>query len=80
MDPFSDTALDELVLDEFHAVFPHVGYEVTERWLGTYAAAHDRLVLIDTPMDRVRLVVVTSGTGASTSFAIGEEVIQELCA
>ncbi len=80
MDPFSDTALDELVLDEFRAVFPHVGYTVTERWLGTYAAAHDRLVLIDSPLDRVRLVVVTSGTGASTAFAIGEEVIQELCA
>jgi D-hydroxyproline dehydrogenase subunit beta len=80
MDPFSDAALDELVLDEFRAVFPDAGYEVTERWIGTYAAAHDRLVLIDTPMDRVRLVVVTSGTGASTSFAIGEEVIQELCA
>ncbi len=80
MDPFSDTALDELVLDEFRAVFPHVDFAVTERWLGTYAAADDRLVLIDTPLDRVRLVVVTSGTGASTSFAIGEEVIQELCA
>jgi FAD dependent oxidoreductase TIGR03364 len=80
MDPFSDTALDELVLDEFRAVFPHIDVSVTERWLGTYAAAHDRLVLIDTPIDRVRLVVVTSGTGASTSFAIGEEVIQELCA
>ncbi|MBW4023804.1 MAG: TIGR03364 family FAD-dependent oxidoreductase [Proteobacteria bacterium] len=80
MDPFSDTALDELVLDEFRAVFPHLGFEVTERWLGTYAAADDRLALIDTPMDRVRLVVVTSGTGASTSFAIGEEVIRELCA
>jgi FAD dependent oxidoreductase TIGR03364 len=80
MDPFSDNALDELVLDEFHAVFPHVEYDVTERWLGTYAAAHDRLVLIDTPMDNVRLVTVTSGTGASTAFAIGEEVIKELAA
>jgi D-hydroxyproline dehydrogenase subunit beta len=80
MDPFSDTALDALVLEEFRAVFPNLAFEVTERWLGTYAAAHDRLVLIDTPMDQVRLVVVTSGTGASTSFAIGEEVIQELCA
>ncbi len=80
MDPFSDTGLDELVLDEFRAVFPDIGYEVTERWLGTYASAQQRLALIDTPMDQVRLVVVTSGTGASTAFAIGEEVIQELCA
>lgn len=80
MDPFSDSALDDLVLDEFHAVFPDVDYTVTERWLGTYASAKDRLVLIDAPMDRVRLVTVTSGTGASTAFAIGEEVIKELCA
>ncbi len=80
MDPFGDAALDELVLDEFHAVFPHVGYDITERWIGTYAAAHDRLVLIDRPMDHVRLVTVTSGTGASTAFAIGEEVIKELAA
>jgi FAD dependent oxidoreductase TIGR03364 len=80
MDPFGDAALDALVLDEFHAVFPHVEYEITERWIGTYASASDRLALLDKPMDDVRLTVVTSGTGASTAFAIGEEVIQELCA
>lgn len=80
MDPFADTALDDLVLDEFRAVFPHVDYDITERWIGTYASAPDRLALLDKPMDDVRLTVVTSGTGASTAFAIGEEVIQELCA
>ncbi|HEX3983811.1 MAG TPA: TIGR03364 family FAD-dependent oxidoreductase [Acidisoma sp.] len=80
MDPFSDTDLDDLVLDEFRAVFPDVPYDITERWIGTYASASDRLALLDTPMDDVRLTVVTSGTGASTAFAIGEEVIQELCA
>jgi D-hydroxyproline dehydrogenase subunit beta len=78
MDPFSDTGLDQLVLNEFAAVFPGVDYEVTERWIGTYASADDRLVLIDTPDDDIRLVTVTSGTGASTAFAIGEEVIHEL--
>jgi hypothetical protein len=35
-------------------------------------------VLIDTPSPGVRLVVVTSGVGASTGFAIGEEVINDL--
>ncbi|MCB8876442.1 TIGR03364 family FAD-dependent oxidoreductase [Acidisoma silvae] len=80
MDPFGDTALDDLVLDEFHAVFPGVEYDITERWIGTYASAPDRLALLDKPMDDVALTVVTSGTGASTAFAIGEEVIQELCA
>jgi FAD dependent oxidoreductase TIGR03364 len=78
MDPFSDAALDDLVLGEFAAVFPDVAYDVTERWIGTYASAEDRLVLIDRPDDAIRLVTVTSGTGASTAFAIGEEVIKEL--
>jgi hypothetical protein len=35
-------------------------------------------MLIDQPADNVRLVIVTSGTGASTAFAIGEEVIDDL--
>jgi hypothetical protein len=35
-------------------------------------------VLVDTPIPKVRLVVVTSGIGASTGFAIGEEVVSEL--
>jgi hypothetical protein len=28
--------------------------------------------------DRIRIVVVTSGTGASTAFAIAEETVAEL--
>ncbi len=32
-------------------------------------------MLIDRPSVRVRLVIVTSGTGANTGFAIGEDVI-----
>jgi hypothetical protein len=51
---------------------------VRERWTGTYAVANDRAVLMEAPSPRTRLVVVTSGVGASTGFAIGEEVIDEL--
>ena len=35
-------------------------------------------MLVDRPDDRVRIVVVTSGTGASTAFAIAEETVAEL--
>jgi len=38
------------------------------------------VVLIEAPLPSVRLVTVTSGIGASSGFAIGEEVIAELCA
>ena len=51
---------------------------VRKRWTGTYAVADERAVLIDAPSLRVRVIVVTSGVGASTGFAIGEEVISEL--
>jgi FAD dependent oxidoreductase TIGR03364 len=80
MDPFAEAALDALVLEELDSVFPGLDYDVEERWIGTYASLPDRLMVVDQPSDLVRLVVVTSGTGASTSFAIGEEVIGELFA
>lgn len=75
-DPFASEAVDQLILDEFAAVFGAVP-PVIERWTGTYAsaAAHS---LVTAPADRIRLVVITSGTGASTAFGLAEEVIAEL--
>ena len=75
-DPFASSAVDALILDEFAAVFGFVP-PVTERWTGTYASAGGHSI-VETPCDGVRLVVVTSGTGASTSFALAEEVIGDL--
>jgi FAD dependent oxidoreductase TIGR03364 len=78
VDPFAPAAVDDLILDELDHVLDLPGRTVAERWTGTYASAADRLMLIDRPCDSVRLVIVTSGTGASTAFAIGEEVIAGL--
>jgi len=77
-EPFADEAVYGLILDEYRAVIGQPPPAVRERWTGTYAAANERAVLIDAPSLRVRLVVVTSGVGASTGFAIGEEVINDL--
>jgi D-hydroxyproline dehydrogenase subunit beta len=77
-DPFAPAEVDDLILDEFCHVFAGPRPQVVERWIGTYASAPDRLMLVDRPSDAVRLVLITSGTGASTSFAIAEEVIAEL--
>lgn len=75
-DPFASEAVERLILDEFAAVFGAVP-PVTERWIGTYASAGAHSIVV-TPARGVRLVVVTSGTGASTGFALAEEVIGEL--
>ncbi|HME85232.1 MAG TPA: TIGR03364 family FAD-dependent oxidoreductase [Roseiarcus sp.] len=77
-DPFAPTAVDNLILDEYAHVFAGDTPPVVERWTGTYASAKDRLALVDKPSDALRIVIVTSGTGASTSFALAEEVVADL--
>ncbi len=77
-DPFAPAGVDDLILDEYAHVFAGPRPTVVERWTGTYASAPDRLMLVDRPSAALRIVVITSGTGASTSFAIAEEVVAEL--
>lgn len=76
-DPFSHEEVDALILDEFRAALGIEPPPTIERWIGTYASA-DRSVLIDVPEPSVRLAIVTCGAGASTGFAIGEELIKSL--
>lgn len=76
-DPFARDDVDALILDEFAQVFGQAPPSVLERWTGTYASAADHS-FVETPMPGVRLVVVTSGTGASTAFGLAEEVIADL--
>ena len=76
--PFAPDRVDALILDELHAVLRLPGARVVERWQGVYATLPDRLMIRDAPDPAIRLVIVTSGTGASTAFAIGEETVAEL--
>jgi FAD dependent oxidoreductase TIGR03364 len=77
-DCFADEHIDQLILDEFTAATGRPPPAVRERWIGTYCAASDRAMFIDAPACDVRIVMITSGSGASTGFAIGEEVVTDL--
>ncbi len=77
-DPFSRDDVDALILEEFAAALGIEPPAVIERWTGTYASAPDRPVLIDAPEAAVRIAIVTCGAGASTGFAIGEELVESL--
>jgi D-hydroxyproline dehydrogenase subunit beta len=77
-DALSYESVDALILDEFRAALGIEPPPTLERWIGTYASAADRPVLIDAPEPSVRLAIVTCGAGASTGFAIGEELIGSL--
>jgi FAD dependent oxidoreductase TIGR03364 len=77
-DPFGQEDVDALILEEFRAALGIVPPPILERWIGTYASAPDRAFLIDAPEAAVRVAIVTSGAGASTGFAIGEELVASL--
>ncbi len=76
-DPFQPRAVDDRILAELSAVLSIPAPDVIERWTGIYPSGPD-VAFREAPMTGVRLVMVTSGTGASTGFAIGEETIAEM--
>ncbi|MBA8839673.1 TIGR03364 family FAD-dependent oxidoreductase [Ochrobactrum sp. RH2CCR150] len=79
-EPFAQERFDTLIMEAFDQIFDLPGREVIGRWCGTYASASDRVAMIDEPADNIRLVMVTGGTGASTGFALGEQVVNSLYA
>ncbi|EJF89005.1 TIGR03364 family FAD-dependent oxidoreductase [Bartonella tamiae] len=76
--PFASDHVDNMILEALDDVFDIPKRKIVKRWIGDYAYSADKTVLIDRPEPNVRLVVVTGGTGASTAFALGEEVLNEL--
>ena len=73
--PFMSARVEALILDAFVEALGLSPPPVVERWSGTYASADGLPMFVDEPARNTRLVIVTSGTGASTAFAIAEEVI-----
>jgi FAD dependent oxidoreductase TIGR03364 len=75
-DPFQPAAVDALILDEFAAVLGPPP-AVLERWVGVYPSGPED-AFVEAVAPGVRLVSVTSGTGASTAFGLAEEVLSGL--
>lgn len=72
--PFADQRVDDLILRHLQETLKLQQMRVTERWVGIYPSSSSTDCLIDKPDDATRLVLVTSGTGASTAFGIAEDV------
>lgn len=77
-DAFERGVVDELILAELHTLFELGELQVVERWVGHYPVAEVRPLLAAEIAPRVHAVTVTSGTGMSTAFAIGEETAARL--
>lgn len=76
-DPFQPQEVDDRILAELSAVLDLPAPRVTERWTGVYPSGPD-VAFHEAVAPGVRLVMVTSGTGASTGFAIAEETMADL--
>lgn len=72
--PFRDTYQDNLIINEFKKVMDIGEVDITQHWLGVYPSA-DNVVFKASPESGVAIGTITSGTGASTGFAFGEELI-----
>jgi D-hydroxyproline dehydrogenase subunit beta len=79
-EPFAFEAVDQLILRHLHEAVRVGPCQVQERWTGVYptgATTADGLgtdCLIVQPDANTRVVLVTSGTGASTAFGIAHDV------
>ena len=72
--PFRDVRVDDLIINEFHQVMDIGEIDIVQHWLGVYPSGDD-VVFKASPEKGVVVGSVTSGTGASTGFAFGEELI-----
>lgn len=77
-EPFARAEFDDLIVQSFDDVLDLPGRHVTERWCGSYPSSSSRTILVERPAANIRLVMVTGGTGASTGFALGEQVVADL--
>ena len=73
LEPFADQRVDDLILRHLRETLRLDAATVTERWVGIYPSSDHADCLIDRPDDATRLVLVTSGTGASIAFGIAED-------
>jgi D-hydroxyproline dehydrogenase subunit beta len=74
--PFISAEIDALILNEMRQVLNMAQCRVLERWTGTYPTGPDQDAIVAAPNPSTRVVVVCSGTGASTAFALADDVFQ----
>ncbi|WP_447741261.1 TIGR03364 family FAD-dependent oxidoreductase [Variovorax boronicumulans] len=73
-EPFAIEAVDQLILRHLRSTLNLETAQVTERWTGVYPSSKTTPCVIDAPDDATRVVLVTSGSGASTGFGIAADV------
>jgi FAD dependent oxidoreductase TIGR03364 len=76
-EPFASAAVEDNILRHLSLSVAIGGYKVTERWVGEYPSSSEHTAVIDCPDAATRVVLVTSGTGASTAFGLAQDVFSD---
>jgi FAD dependent oxidoreductase TIGR03364 len=78
-DPFAAAEVENIILREARALLALPdGLPVIERWTGVYPSSAEETAFHDRVAPDILLSLVSSGTGMSTGFALGEEGIAAL--
>ena len=77
VDIFDKPAVNRLILDYARRHLAAPTFEIAESWHGVYAKHPEHAYLTFEPVERVRLVIMTSGLGMTMSFGIAEQTFQE---
>jgi len=74
-EPFASDAVDQLIMQHLQQTLKVGAARITQRWTGVYptGAGTDCLIIRADP--HLRVVLVTSGSGASTAFGIAQDVL-----
>jgi D-hydroxyproline dehydrogenase subunit beta len=75
-EPFSSEAVDTLILRHLQQALRLDHVEVIQRWSGVYPTGIDQDCLLLAPSEQLRVVLVSSGCGASTAFGIAQDTFQ----
>jgi D-hydroxyproline dehydrogenase subunit beta len=78
-EPFASEEIDDCILAHMSKTL-HLDrrdFDVTERWIGEYPISSSCDALIEKPHASTRIVLVTSGTGASTAFGLAQDVFND---
>ncbi len=73
--PFTHEVADEIILRHLRETLDLGAFSIQARWTGVYPTGHVQDCIIREPNASTRVVVVSSGTGASTAFGIAQDVL-----
>jgi len=76
-DVFASEKVERLILDLLYRVLNITEHTIMERWTGVYPSSGVSDALIEKVSPRIRVAIVSSGTGASTAFGLAKDNFDE---